>query len=154
MILINNKLKKNSYNKLILLSIIIILLHLTITFADEVKDKKSNYQIVKIDERNERLFVITDIETIENIGSVKEIIRQASIFIYKGRKGWSCKWSISFFSNKKFAAYKDDESVLQYVVDGSWSKNYLAEYYNENQILTRFPLQPDKCTETVIKIKK
>jgi len=115
-------------------------------------EQKSSFNIVKIDNKNERLFVIASENTINNIKTTKEIISQGAEFIKNNKAGWSSKWNISFFSEKKYAAYKYDESVIELVVDGSWEKNYLAEYDNRKKTLILFPLQPNKRYEKKIKL--
>jgi hypothetical protein len=108
--------------------------------------------IFKEDENNTRLFIKANEPIIENLSTIIEIIKSARTYIYKNKPHWGDKWSLSFFAEKKYAAYKDDETVRDYVVNGSWGRNYLAEYSNSEKILVRYPVNYKKRLKNQIKL--
>lgn len=97
--------------------------------------------VVRVDDRNERLFVVASDSDVANMPTVKKMVREADAYVAACKGAWSAKWSVSVFSDKKYAAYKDEDQVAPYLQSGEWATAYLAEYDNSNGQLTRFPLQ-------------
>lgn len=109
--------------------------------------------IVRIDERNERLFVQASPEIVSDLGNVKELLRKTKEYVETCHTIWSRNWSVSIFAEAKYAGYKDEGKIRGYVMDGSWEKAYLGEYDNHNGLLIRFPLGMSKRTEDKIMIE-
>jgi hypothetical protein len=144
MILMN----KMAIKKIGLLFLIFQLLGIDCVLENNLRNENMYFEIVKIDERNERLFVVIELKIIKNFKLTEEVIEQAWVFINKNKPSWSNRWNVSFFSDKKYASYKDDIKVSK----GSWRENYLAEYKNENNLLILFPLRPNKRVEFKTKL--
>lgn len=100
--------------------------------------------VLREDAKNKRLFVKANDETIKDIDTLTALLSSIGKYIEQCKPEWERKWSVSLFTEKKYASYKDDESVRSYVIDGSWERSYLAEYSNRKQLLTRYPLDPNK----------
>jgi len=107
--------------------------------------------VARVDDRNERLFVIASESDIAGPTKIEKIVEGAGSYIAACRRDWSSKWSVSAFSDKKYAAYKDEPQVAPYIENGEWQKAYLAEYDNSDASLVRFPLQPTRRVQTVLK---
>lgn len=110
--------------------------------------------IVHVDDRNERLFVIATSETVTNSYEVRSLLHGAKDFVARCKKSWSQSWAVSIFSEAKYAGYKDETQIRQFVVDGTWEKGYLAEYDNHSHVLILFPLIPAKRQELSLNIDK
>lgn len=115
-------------------------------------DKPGDLEISRIDERNERIFVIVDSKSLDVPGFVNKLLENAKRYITSCKKEWSNGWSVSIFSDAKYSGYKDDPKLRQYVMDGSWEKAYLAEYDNGDMKLTLYPLLPNRKNESNIKL--
>ena len=107
--------------------------------------------IVRIDDRNERLFIETTTTKVANFKAMRRMVSDAGTYIGKCHTKWGQGWSLSVFANKKYAGYKDEESIRKYVTSGEWEKAYLAEYDNTTKTLVRYPLQPEKRNERHLK---
>jgi hypothetical protein len=107
-------------------------------------ESKGDFIVLNEDEANKRLFVKADHNIVQKIDEIKVILRQIDSYIKACKPGWSHQWSVSFFTEKKYAFYKDEDAVRNYVMDGSWGRNYLAEYSNRKKQLIRYPLEPQK----------
>ncbi len=87
------------------------------------KDSIGKKYLVKIDESQKRFFITQENLNVEEL---KMIIRNVGRCL--SHHTWSKKWSLSVFSDKKLAGYKDDPQVIRFHKDEEWTKGYLAEY--------------------------
>jgi hypothetical protein len=92
--------------------------------------------IVRVDESQRRLFVVTSDEADAPIAA--RIRDLESCF---GFTDWNGRWRLSLHSDAALARYKDDPQVEAAVKDGRWAKAYLAEYDAATKMLTRHPAQ-------------
>lgn len=111
-------------------------------------DPPASLDVVRIDERNERLFVRADPGVAEDVKAASQRIADARTYIEACKTGWSAGWSVSLFSSAERAGYKDDPALETFVMDGSWRASYLAEYQNASGLLVTFPLDPIRRRET------
>ena len=100
--------------------------------------------VLRIDDRNARLFIQASEADINDLASMQEAISAPESYIRECQKGWGADWSLSFFSERQYAGYKDEEALRDYVASGVWEKAYLAEYDHAGKLLTRYPLQADR----------
>jgi len=117
--------------------------------ADECAERET-LRIVRIVEggtRVPRLFIQEAPRRVANM----QLHEEASMYI-KGlrewvrrcRPQWNNRWHASLFSDAKYAGFKDEEALEPHVRDGSWQKNYLAEYEEQACKLTLYPLLPKR----------
>ena len=95
--------------------------------------------LVKIDEEQLRFFIR---ETPATLGSLKPLIGKIQNCL--NRHDWKNKWSLSVFSAKKLAGYKDEPNIIPFHKNDEWSKGYLAEYDASSNTLTLNPLTDPK----------
>ena len=96
--------------------------------------------VVRIDDKNERLFLEITQDDASDTEVVEELLQQAKLFVETCKVGWSEDWAVSLFSDAARAGYKDDADILKYVKDGSWEKSYLGEYDNRSHTLILYPM--------------
>lgn len=121
--------------------------------ADKVCTPRAGLSLVRIDQPNERLFVQASPEVVSDLRNVRALLRQAKEYVERCQKTWSRNWSISIFSEAKYAGYKDEKEIRKYVMDGSWERAYLGEYDNQYGLLVRYPLHMSKRTEDKITVE-
>lgn len=148
MILKGNSMK----SKMFLFTIITYHILSCAAFSGTLCESGGDFIILRQDVKNRRLFIKSNEETIKNLDAIAERLKSVSEYIEQCKPEWNDKWSISLFTEKKYASYKDDKSVRLYVMDGTWQKNYLAEYSHRKKLLTRYPLDPKKRMINEIKI--
>ena len=100
--------------------------------------------IVQIDERNERVFVVTSLDTINTAARARKVLLSLQKTLKQCRATWGNTWSVSFFSDRKYAGYKHDDNMKPFVRDGSWSRAYLGEYERAEGKLTLHPADPNR----------
>lgn len=98
-------------------------------------------KIVRVDDRNERIFVIAQVEQINTAAKARKLLLSLQTSLNQCRPSWGRTWSVSFFSDAKYAGYKSDNNMAAFVREGSWSKAYLAEYERQTQRLVMNPAQ-------------
>lgn len=106
--------------------------------------------VVRMDEREQgfhRLFVQESPKIVEKVLSRQGAQRYADgvkSWIMACKPDWGDKWGLSVFSDAKYAGYKDDKKIEQYLKDGTWPHQYLVEYDNSSGTLTIYPVLPAK----------
>jgi hypothetical protein len=113
------------------------------THSETCKSDDSG-SIVRIDERNERIFVVTTLDKINTVAKARKVLLALQKTLKECRSNWGNTWSVSFFSDAKHAGYKYDDSVKPFVRDGSWSRAYLGEYERVEGKLTLHPADPNR----------
>jgi hypothetical protein len=104
-----------------------------------------SFQLFRIDQTTRRIFVPGYspgyFKDMKKIPPLPAQLRQAHAYVTKCQPSWGERWNISFFTDSKFAGYKDENQLENFLRDGSWAENYLAEYDNSTSRLTLFPAQ-------------
>ena len=109
-------------------------------------------EVVRVDDRNRRLFVIATAREVETRRLVERTLARSAGYIGSCHPDWADRWSVTLMAERRFAGYKTEPEILPYVKDGSWSKGYLAEYDRRRSILVRFPLIPARRVELEIRL--
>lgn len=117
--------------------------------ASAAQECRTPQNVVRVDERNERLFVEASELDVTSPEAAKTLIQGAESYIHACRTAWTTKWSVSVFSDRKYAGYKDEQSLLPHVQSGAWQQAYLAEYDRADGSLVLFPA--GKATRTQLK---
>ena len=100
-------------------------------------ENTAGFEIVRVDDKNHRYFV-----TQENKSTLQdeELLTKLSICFIK--TDWSNDWSISLFSEKRFAGYIDEPTIIPLHDGNQWAKAYLAEYNGAENSATKYPALP------------
>ena len=114
------------------------------TAPDQSCKSDDSAKIVRIDDRNERIFVIARVEQIDTTAKARKLLLPLQASLKQCRPGWGKSWSASFFSDAKHAGYKSDENMAALVANGSWAKAYLGEYERQTQRLILNPAEHDR----------
>ena len=96
-------------------------------------------RIVRIDDRNERIFVVARVDQINTTAKARKVLLSLQASLKQCRTGWGNTWSVSFFSDAKYAGYKHEDAVAALVANGSWAKAYLGEYERQTGKLIMHP---------------
>lgn len=101
-------------------------------------------KIVRIDDRNERIFVVVHADQINTSAKARKLLLSLQASLKQCRPDWGKTWAVSFFSDAKYAGYKSDENVAALVANGSWANAYLGEYERQTQRLILNPAQRER----------
>jgi len=101
-------------------------------------------KIVRIDDRNERIFVIARVDQLNTTAKARKLLLPLEASLKQCRPNWGRTWAVSFFSEAKYAGYKSDENVAALVANGSWAKAYLGEYERQTQRLVLNPAERER----------
>jgi hypothetical protein len=100
-------------------------------------------QLFRIDPTNRRLFVAGSSDDLKNqAAGLAPRLNSIRAYVAKCHPDWGRHWNASFFADRKFAGYKDEQPA-RFMKDGTWAKAYLAEYENETGRLTLHPALPN-----------
>jgi len=101
-------------------------------------------KIVRIDDRNERVFVIVKTDQINTTAKARKLLFPLQASLKQCRPNWGRTWAVSFFSDAKYAGYKSDDNLAALVANGSWAKAYLGEYERQTQRLILNPAERER----------
>ena len=111
----------------------------------------SRPQIVRFDDRNERVFATGQPAQFQSQQRSVAYLTSINDTIKTERPKWSRDWTVSVFEDAKLAGHKDDmpPSALK---DGSWVRSYIAEYTARDGKLVIFPLDPKRMKTRVVRL--
>lgn len=99
-------------------------------------EAKTQMVVARVDEKNHRIFAIPTIEQQSEEMLLNSIRSSAPCF---SDSNWSSDWSVSLFTSKKFAGYKDEKHIIPYHQNNEWAKAYIGEYSGSSQSYIRNP---------------
>jgi hypothetical protein len=97
-------------------------------------------EIARTDERSRRIFLVAPPSTIGEKEHVSRLVRRMRVFMRECHGAWGDSWSLSVFSEGKYAGYKDEDGIISYARDGTWQSNYWGEYQNDTRRIVVYPL--------------
>jgi hypothetical protein len=102
------------------------------------------FPVVRVDRQSKRLFLQGSGESVASQAKIDSYLKKLDRAIDNCEPSWKTAWSVSFFSNPKLAGYKTDTALSEAVENGDWGNAYVAEYDRSTQVLTIFPVYPQK----------
>jgi len=105
-----------------------------LSVASSCVENVAGFEIVRVDDKNHRYFVVQDSGTSL---SDKELIKKLSVCFIK--TDWNNDWSVSLFSEKEFAGYIDEPTIIPLHSGNQWAKAYLAEYNGSESSVVKYP---------------
>jgi hypothetical protein len=105
---------------------------------------------VRFDDSVKRVYIVpaTKIDVTES--DLMLVLRRTERVVAQCRSYWGSDWSISVFSDERYATFKDNPKIKDYVTDGRWAAGYLAEYAYQFRFLTMWPEVPEKRKESIL----
>ncbi|TMP86888.1 hypothetical protein CWC05_10445 [Pseudoalteromonas ruthenica] len=92
------------------------------------------FEVVRTDSLNHRFFVVPNTQF--SVDSTSHLALDQCF----DEMSWQDDWSISVFSNAKYAGYKDEKDIIPLHADNKWTNAYLAEIDSSGVTLT--PAKP------------
>lgn len=135
----------NSMIKLAILGIALFTVACTSRAENAIECAKNvigTNSLVMVDQEQQRFFIQKTQATLETLDPLVTKV-QACLDSHD----WKDKWSLSVFSDKKLAGYKDEPNIIPFHKNDEWSKGYLAEYDASSKTLTLNPLTSPKVTK-------
>lgn len=108
-----------------------------LTYVSSCVEGVSGFNVVRVDERNHRYFVIREQKSRL---SDDDLLKKLSVCFIKTE--WVNDWSISLFSEVRFAGYKDEPNIIPLHKGNQWAKAYLAEYDGAELTMVKYPALP------------
>jgi hypothetical protein len=101
--------------------------------------------LVKVDQERKRMFI-----AVKNIqqAELEALLRKLECCFEDHE--WNNQWSLSVFTSKMIARYKDEPNIVPFHKKNEWAKGYLAEYDAPTRALTLTPATSPK--ETILQI--
>jgi hypothetical protein len=99
-------------------------------------------KVVKLDNKNQRLFVVSEDLTVEHFYTKLKDIKACL-----NNSAWDSDWAISIFTKEKYAGYKDEKKIIPLHKNNEWAKAYKIEYLNSSGAIIRDPALSPKETK-------
>ncbi|MCX2781254.1 hypothetical protein [Microbulbifer thermotolerans] len=101
--------------------------------VSECFQDRSGLNVVRVDERNHRLFVVPTEKDEKRLKIRLENARSC----FTG--DWAEDWSISLFSAPELAGYQHEEKIIPYHQNDAWVNGYIGEYFGPTGEYTPYP---------------
>ena len=137
----------NSIIKAILANVLMLCCFFSTACATDLSNSKVECiqeilgsKIVRVDNKNERLFVVnkdlTPALLSAKLSSIKSCLKNSV---------WANDWAISVFTEEKYAGYKDEKNIIPFHKKNEWAKAYKIEYLNSSSTIIKNPaLKPEE----------
>ena len=128
----------NLTNKVVILLLILLSSCSNLVQVDPISCAKNSIgkkYLVKINESQKRFFITQENLNVEELKLIIQNVEQCL-----SHHTWSKKWSLSAFSDKKLAGYKDDPQIIRFHQDDEWANGYFAEYDSASGLLILNPV--------------
>ena len=115
---------------------------------DKNKGQKLNdslFTVARIDNHSQRVFVVIDSNILNDINRIRTIIKEVN-----DRNKFKDDLNISFFSNKKYAGYKDEFEDNRGIPSKEFFLSYLGEYNKQTKIYWTYPTSPGKKVKYIL----
>jgi hypothetical protein len=113
------------------------------TQAEEQCSKVKSAQIVRVDDRSKRVFVVINPDQISTQRRARSVLLSLQEKITACYPHFGKEWNASFFTDERYADYKTefiDKPSNVSIPD--WSDRYIGEYDRKKQKMTLYPLLP------------
>ena len=105
-----------------------------VEMASDCVARITDSEIVRTDEANQRFFLVGSTETADLL-----VQNSQDISACFAASDWEGRWSLSLFTDKKFAGYMHEPNITPFHEGDLWSKAYLAEFDGAKPLLTLNP---------------
>jgi hypothetical protein len=133
----------NKMNAIALILLLAPVQGLVASQAEEQCSKVKSPQIVRVDERSNRVFVRIKPDQISTQQKAKSVLLSLQEKITACYPHFGKEWNVSFFSDEKYADYKTEFiDKPSNIAIADWSDHYIGEYDRKKQKLTLYPILP------------
>ena len=143
-------------NTLVVVAILFMFARLQVLAAEKPSiascEGASTERVVRFDEDAKRVFVQAQLKQIGTPNRARSALKRLQALVDKCRPSWGKAWSVSFFSEPKYAGYKDEPQLRSYVMDGRWSRAYVGEYDQAAKKLTLNPADPKRVRSFAVEL--
>jgi hypothetical protein len=117
----------------------------TVEPNEKLNKKDSLFNIARIDERSQRVFVVIDSNILTDIKKIRTIIKQVD-----NKYSFRNDLNISFVTAFKYAGYKTDLEETKGISFYEFYLNYLGEYNKATKIFWTYPALADRKVKYII----
>ena len=95
--------------------------------------------LVSIPDNDEVLFLHTTEPVITDLQKAQSLLYRVDDYVQQCQPRWTNSWSVSFFTERKFAGYLKDEEGERAYERGLWQQANIGHYSSQIRTLYRFP---------------
>jgi hypothetical protein len=107
--------------------------------TEDWNTEDSLFTIVRVDQRNQRVFVAVDSTVLTNVGKLRRFIENLGER-YKFRDDLN----VTFVQHAKYAGYKDELHATRGISYDTFYSHYLGEYNRNTKVFWLYPSLADK----------
>jgi hypothetical protein len=88
--------------------------------------RMESVEILRVDDRSQSVFIAARLDQIDTFTKAQKLLSSVQDALKDCHPAWKNSWSVSFFTEQKFAGYKTESDVEPSVRDGSWFRAYIG----------------------------
>jgi len=95
--------------------------------------------LIHIPQDHDVLFLRTTEPVMKNLQKVQALLYQVDDYVQQCQPNWTNSWSVSFFTDEKYAGFLHDKENESYYEQGIWQQANIGQYSSQIRTLYRFP---------------
>jgi uncharacterized protein (DUF427 family) len=109
------------------------------------QNKEDSLSIVRIDERNQRVFIVVDSTVLTDIEKLRVIVEDVD-----RKHKFRDDLNITFVQDAEYAGYKDELEATKGISYSEFYHHYLGEYNKKTKVFWTYPALQDKKVKFII----
>lgn len=101
--------------------------------------------LIKISPDHELLFLLTRQSVMNDLHGVQTLLYRVDDYVRQCHPLWTNSWSVSFFTDERFAGFLSDEAGKHFFEKGIWQQTNVGQYSSQIRTLYRFPWLREKA---------
>ncbi|WP_454061029.1 hypothetical protein [Candidatus Nitrospira salsa] len=108
--------------------------------------------LIRIPQDHDVLFLQTTEPVVENLQHVQALLYQVDDYVQQCQPNWTNSWSVSFFTDEKYAGFLNDSKNEPYYEQGLWQQANIGQYSSQIRTLYRFPWNKKKSDTVYLSV--
>lgn len=108
--------------------------------------------LVNIPKDHHVLFLLAQESVMTHLDKAQSLLYQVNDYVHQCQPTWTNSWSVSFFTEKRFAGFVSDLKNEQYFEKGLWQQANIGQYSSQTRTLFRFPWIRKKTDEVYLSV--
>jgi len=108
--------------------------------------------LIDIPDGHEVLFLLATASVISNFHQTQSLLYQVDEYVRECQPMWTNSWSVSFFTERKYAGFLRDEEGQHLFEQGLWQQANIGQYSSQFRTLYRFPWIKKKANSVYLSV--
>ena len=108
--------------------------------------------LIEISPDHEVLFLLTRQSVMNDVHGVQTLLYRVDDYVRQCHPRWTNSWSVSFFTDERFAGFLSDEAGKHLFEQGIWQHTNVGQYSSQIRTFYRFPWLREKADSLYLSV--